>query len=293
MVQVIYSPFFDIFIPISEIFLTDDRLGYGIFDISGHRYLFIYLLNSFGSTFRNSGFMWEPAAYGALLAWAILINVFINRFRINPRLIILFIAALTTFSIGTYFYLSIFIFIYLTKNFGNRHGMLFLFLILIILPGALQLNFVQENIQMITDKILREQSMTERIIADVYSQHRVSRVGGFFGNIGILAEQPFGFGTQSVSTEYYLYETPNGLMALIRNWGIFSIIILILCSYKIVRKLSAIFGYGLNMFHIILLMLIILLPIAGNPFYNQPFLFAVLLSGFIVADKKMQMKQHL
>jgi hypothetical protein len=40
-------------------------------------------------------------------------------------------------------------------------------------------------------------------------------------------------------------------------------------------------------------MLIILLPIAGNPFYNQPFLFAVLLSGFIVADKKMQMKQHL
>ena len=114
--------------------------------------MFFFLVNSWGQ-YRNSGFMWEPAAFGAVLAWAMLINLFIYRFKINSHLIILLIASLTTFSIGAYIYLSILAFVYIIKNFGNKHAFGFLFLILLVILMSLRFQFVQENIERIRRKI--------------------------------------------------------------------------------------------------------------------------------------------
>jgi hypothetical protein len=295
LIQIIYEPIFDIFESFSNLVLTDERLFFGRYELSGHRYFLIFLVNSW-SKYRNSGFMWEPAAFGAVLAWATLTNAFIYRFRMNPRMIVLFIAALTTFSIGTYIYFSIFTLIYLMKNFGNKSGLIFLFLNLILLPAFFQLQFVQDNVQMITDKIQKEQSMADKIRANVYAHKRVSRVGGFVGNIGQIIREPFGLGTRYEFGEYFLYETPNGLMILLRNWGIFSLIIIMACSYRLIKKLGTLYDFQVNLFYTALLMMIIILPIAGNSFYNQPFLIAILLSGFIVSkrynDKSHAMQNH-
>lgn len=279
VIQVIYVHFFDIFESFSSFLLSDERLNSGRYELSGHRYLFVFLVNAWGQ-FRNSGFMWEPAAFGSMLAWATVINVFVNRFVLNTRLIVFFVVAITTFSIGTYVYFTIIIVIYLSRNIGNKNALLFLFSISILTAVFYHTDFTRQNIEMMERKLNKEQYMVERIQRGASAQ-RVSRVGGFFGNIETIIKTPFGFGA-SYELESYLYETPNGFLTLLRNWGIFSLLILIYCSYQIIKKLENIYKLRISPFQTGLLMVVILLPIAGNPYYNQPFLFAFLFSGFMV-----------
>jgi len=302
LIQLIHVQVFDLFRGFSNLVLSDVRLHFGSGELSGHRYLLVFLVNSWGEL-RNSGFMWEPAAFGAVLAWAMLVNVFFHRFSLNPRLIVLFLAAITTFSIGTYVYLAIFILIYLSKNFGNKNAFYFIIL-LILIPVSYRFEFVQNNLAMISKKIESEQNLVKRIRMS-HAPKRVSRVGGFVGNIMPIIAEPFGFGLRYdvLSEQHFLYRTPNGFMVILRNWGISGLMIILICSCKLVDKLKILYEVNLNIVHKVLLMMIIMLPINGNPFYNQPFLIAILLSGFIVSKRyndkshatenhKKQSKQH-
>lgn len=279
LIQVVYVPFFNIFESFSRLVLTDARFSLGRYELSGHRYMLVFLVNSWGE-FRNSGFMWEPAGFGAMLAWASLVNVFIHRFAMNPRLIVLFIAAITTFSIGTYIYFALFILVYLTRNVGNKNAFLFLFLVFILVPVTYRLDFVQQNMDMIERKINSEQAMAERIQIGRAGQ-RVSRVGGALGNIEQIIKTPFGYGVNYEFADF-VYNSPNGLMTLMRSWGFQILAIILFCSYRIIKKLSMLYSLNLKLFHVVLLMMVIILPIAGNPIYNRPFLFALLFSGFVV-----------
>ena len=182
----------------------------------------------------------------------------------------------------SYIYLSLFILIFVSKNYGNRNGLLALILIFSLLCGILRFDFMKSNFDMITKKIDSEKTLAAQI--ETGKAHaRVSRVGGFVGNFQQIVREPFGFGTRdNILMQHSLYETPNGFMILLRNWGIFSLVIILYCSQKLVKKLSTLYGLRLNIFYTALLMLIIILPIAGNTFYNQPFLYAILFSGFIL-----------
>ena len=57
---------------------------------------------------------------------------------------------------------------------------------------------------------------------------------------------------------------------------------LLLCSKKLISRLSALNHTELKLFQTLILIMIIILPIAGNPFYNSPLVFGLLLSGFVV-----------
>jgi len=281
-IQVIYVPFFNLFEGFSNLVLTDKRFLHGVYELSGHRYMLVFLVNSWAE-YRNSGFMWEPAGFGFMLAWASIVNVFIHRFSFNSRLIVFFLAAFTTFSIGTYIYFILFILIYLTMNMKSKNGFLFLVFILIIASIAYRSSIVQKQFNMIDKKINTEQYMMEQIEIGRAGK-RVSRVGGAIGNIEQIIKNPFGYGTNYEFSEFF-YETPNGLMILMRNWGFNSLAIILACSYCIIKKLSILYRLNLRMIHIIILMMIVILPIAGNPIFNRPFLFAFLFSGFIVKSK--------
>jgi hypothetical protein len=65
--------------------------------------------------YRNSGFAWEPGAFSAFINLAILFNIIRNNFRLknNPRLWILTIALLTTFSTTGYSMFILMVFFYL------------------------------------------------------------------------------------------------------------------------------------------------------------------------------------
>jgi hypothetical protein len=279
IIQILNIHFFDLFKSFSNLVLSDARLLFSKGELSGHRYLLVFLVNCWGES-RNSGFMWEPAAFGSMLAWAMVINFFIYRFSLNPRLIVVFLAAVTTFSIGTYIYFSILSLIFLSRNLGNKRAFLFLFLILILVTVFYQFDFTKSNLDMIERKTYTEQNMIE-LIRTGRSAEKVSRVGGFVGNIQQIIKTPFGYGS-IYKFEDFLYVTPNGLMILLRNWGIFSLIIILFCSYQMIKTLGSIFGMRVNLFHTALLMILIVLPISGNPYFNQPFLFTILFCGLII-----------
>ena len=70
--------------------------------------LFVYTFNGFAVD-RNSGFMWEPGAYAAILIFFLYYRLFINNFKVDIKVIIILIALFTTFS--TAGYLALFVFI--------------------------------------------------------------------------------------------------------------------------------------------------------------------------------------
>lgn len=279
LIQIIYVPFFNVFESFSRMVLTDSRFSMGRYDLSGHRYMLVFLVNSWGE-YRNSGFMWEPAGFGFMLAWASLVNVFIHRFALNPRLIVLFIAAITTFSVGTFIYFALFILVFLTRNMKNKNAFLFLFLACILVPTSYRLNFVQQNIDMIEGKYYSYQRNLE-LVQNGRTRDRVTRVSGAVGNIGEIIKAPFGYGA-NYEFDVYFYKSANGLITLMRSWGFPILAIILFCSYRIIKKLSVLYRLDVKTFHIVLLMMVIILPIAGNPIFNRPFLFALLFSGFVV-----------
>ncbi|WP_374951910.1 O-antigen ligase family protein [Mucilaginibacter sp.] len=52
--------------------------------------------------YSNSGFVWEPGAFGCFLVLALMFHFFLNRFRFDGTAIILIIANITTFSTTNY-----------------------------------------------------------------------------------------------------------------------------------------------------------------------------------------------
>jgi hypothetical protein len=142
---------------------------------------------------------------------------------------------------------------------------------------------------MMTDKIESEQIVADQIRTG-QSAKRVTRIGGFTGNIEQIINAPFGYGANpDLNEEHSMLQSGNGLIDLLKMWGISILIIILACSYNVIRRLKVLWDVNINTFHTVLLILIIILPITGNPFYNQPFLFSILLSGFIVISRNKEL----
>ena len=61
--------------------------------------------------YRNSGFVWEPGSFGCFLVIALMLNLFLNKFRFDKKSIIFAVAVITTFSTTSYLGLSILLFL--------------------------------------------------------------------------------------------------------------------------------------------------------------------------------------
>lgn len=70
--------------------------------IPGYTNFIIFTFTEGRHDFRNSGFVWEPGAFGCFLIIAILFNFFRNKFKFDKKAIILIIGLITTFSTTDY-----------------------------------------------------------------------------------------------------------------------------------------------------------------------------------------------
>ena len=267
IIQLINPHFYDIFTPLTKSIVMDERMGYpaNAMRITMHQYLFVYVLNGWG-IYRNSGFMWEPAAFGAVLSWAILFNFFRNNFKYNNRLGVLLIAALSTFSLGTYFYLICLAVLLLYKR-NFKYVFLILILGSAIYIFAGRLPFFQDNIEMINENLAYQSELSDQGAKMIENNKYVDRIGGFYLDSRHFIEWPLGFGFSDYNKEMGI--NPNGLMAIIVRWGIWGIIILLISSYKLAKYLSINNSCSINMIGKILTMIIFLAPFSGNPFSNQ------------------------
>lgn len=290
IIQIIYPDFYNIFDSISNAVLSEERTGQYYSDSHGHKYLFIFLFNSWGPL-RNSGFMWEPAGFGAMLTWAAIFNLLRNNFKMNNRLYILLLTALTTFSVGTYVYLTGIFLLVILKNRKAAFLNTLFFLSIIAIIGS-QLYIVTQNIELMQDKIITEEINRERALSGAAQESEISRVAGFELSIKYFSDWPFGYGLNAERSPdlKYLGLSPNGLMKMVVTWGIFGLIIIIWSVKNLIKFLGKYYSNDLSWFFIWSLVILYIIPISGNPLYNQPLLFSLLFGIWILKDDILNFK---
>lgn len=288
LIQITNINFFNIFSPITTTLLPDNLLN----DPSpvGFKYIIVFLVNP-GGLIRNSGFAWEPAAFGASLTWGLLFNLFLNKFKPNIRLLILIVAALTTFSVGTYVYLAVLLLLYFYEK--RLKSMLYLGVALIVLILTItRVPLVHDQIQWMSVKIQNEPNNVKQSLSGNLAPQSVSRVAGFYVNIKYFLKRPLGYGFADKSPELAMVaSSPNGLMHILVRWGIIGITMFLFASYKLIFLMRSVHYRQLKKISVYLSVILFIIPFTGNPFYNEPLLFAMLMLPFIKNPRKKPAQQ--
>jgi len=285
LIQIVNPKLLLIFTPISNFLVTDNRSIYQSYG-ANFQYFFVYHFNIWAIN-RNSGFMWEPAAFGAMLAWAIAFNLFRNRFSLSTNLLIMFIAAVTTFSIGTILYLLLLLIfqIYYSKSLRSKVKLITTISIAFVL--LLNTTIASKNINMLLWKLRSEQTNRVRVMAGDAKITDVSRVTGFQTNFNFILKWPFGYGyfkKTEVGEYKYLGRSPNGLMRMIVTWGIIGLLLIVKGILNLILKLRIWNNANIGFLGIVLMLIILILPLSGNPFYNQPLIFSLLIFGYLPSN---------
>jgi hypothetical protein len=280
IIQIISKDFYNIFERLSNALLIP-----GYMELGDFRYLLIFLINPGGLT-RNSGFMWEPAAFGGTLAWAMLFNLFINKFKPNNRLSIFIIAALTTFSVGTYIYLFFISILYFYENRLKKAFILIIpFAILLIIISTNP--FFQDQFNMMSGKIMKEPENVEEAVSGNVKSYQVSRYAGIYINVAFFLKNPLGYGFPNEKREEFklLASSPNGLMHILVRWGIIGISIFVFCVIRLIYFLKGSYFPDIKKISVFLSVLVFILPFTGNPFYHRPLMFSFLFLPFLFNRK--------
>lgn len=281
-IQVIDPHIFDIFTPISKLIMAGRQNYMTPSGITMHQYIFLFLMNGWAQS-RNSGFMWEPAAFGMMLTWSFLLCIYLKRFRWHPRMIIYAIAMLTTFSLGTYSYALLLLLIFIMQNADWRKIVYVIIGAICVVLMLTQTNLLDENVEMMTNKVENYAENSEKrlertsgmyLIQDT-SPKRVDRMSQLFILREILQEAPLGRGMAQ-----WKYSSANGLMTLVVMWGYSILLILIIAYYFFFKQISKIPRIHPHNYIIILSMLVMIMSLIGNPVYNQVFFFVLLIYSF-------------
>ena len=127
------------------------------------------------SEFRNSGFMWEPGAFAAMLLFPIYIQLQTNNYKINRKLIILVIALLTTLSTMGYLALVILLFYY-QLNAKKKYSLL-------LFPALFIASFFIFQQDFVLNKIQKEYAIQDWVEDYVYTTDNelasLGRIGSF------------------------------------------------------------------------------------------------------------------
>ncbi len=182
---------------------------------------------------RNAGFAWEPKAFGNFLVIAIVSNLIRNRFKINKKLIVFIITALTTISTTAYLSLFFLIPLFYIKNMRKSYFVFSIPLIIIIMASVMQLDFMKKKME----SEWKKRYDYKTLLAD--NRHFDARSLGRFPSMMVdfmdFEKKPiFGYGmqrserTQSVFSKL---ERVNGLSNWLAAFGAVGFLFLILAHY--------------------------------------------------------------
>ncbi len=268
IIQIISPEIFNVFTSLSNKVLSEDRI------FAGHKYFFVFLFNAWGES-RNSGFMWEPAAFGGVLAWAIMFSFFQNKMNFNTKSYTMLFAMLTTFSLGTFLYIIIITLFFITVNLKKTYQLilpgLLIFIIFINSP------FLNDMKIMMEEKMIADQDQIEGVM--VYKEDRQSRTAGMIVSFEYFLKFPLGYGFIDDEEAGFGF-SPNGISIMLIRWGLLGISIFFYSISILVRYLSP--SVKLKPIPRVLAIICFALPFMGNPFYNQPFIFSFLLLPFVL-----------
>lgn len=177
------------------------------------------------SEYRNSGFMWEPGAFAAMLLFPIYIQLQINNFKINRKLIILIIALLTTLSTMGYFGFIILL-LYYQLNSGKKFSIL-------LFPVLLTVSFFIFQQDFVLNKVLSEFEQQDEIEEYVFSTNKerasLGRIGSFRADFEDWKADPIigtgGDNDVNLTDSGTIVNRTNGLSRFLLRFGLLGIFI--------------------------------------------------------------------
>lgn len=217
----------------------------------------IFTIND-NAMFRNSGFAWEPKGFANLLALGTIINLLINRFKINWSTIVMTIALLTTISTAGYviFFSLLPIFIFQQKS--NFNIVSFSLIILVLLP-IFTLDFMYE-------KIIREFNNSENNLKYISAKTDQKTVSlGRFGSLELAfkdfpANPIIGIGMQDIERtqgENVRLVWVSGLADYLSRFGLVGIAFLLYSYSRSIKLILNRFGTRKGNYTIMLIFLFI------------------------------------
>lgn len=192
---------------------------------------FFYTINT-TDHFRNCGFMFEPGAFGSILAVAVGLNLIHNNFNLkNKRLIVLIVAIVSTQSTTAFLALVCVILFYLVNK-GSKKGIILIPVGLAIIFLLFQLPFMSKKI---TDLATNPNKQLNKAVALSNDTQRAQSLGRFAGlllNFEDFKKAPiFGIGGHDEMTEKlrqnWEVNSVNGLGSYLVTFGLAGILLLI------------------------------------------------------------------
>ncbi len=193
--------------------------------------IFFYTINTSGAP-RNCGFMFEPGAYGSILAIGVALNLIHNNFNLkNKRLIVLILALITTFS-TTAFLALICVIIFYMVNKSMKKGFMLIPVGAALILILFQLPFMSKKITKLSSNPNKQLLNAVQLANDTQRAQSLGRFAGLLLNLKDFEKAPvFGVGGHDLLTEKEMHNwdvnSVNGLGHYLVTFGALGIIFLI------------------------------------------------------------------
>ncbi|MBK0380671.1 hypothetical protein [Mucilaginibacter segetis] len=239
--------------------------------IPGYTNILLFTYTQGFHDFSNSGFVWEPGAFGCFLVFTLMYHFFLNKFKFDKIAIILIIANLTTFSTTNYLGLLVLLFM------AYRYRVPKINIWVLILIPAIILAFI--FIPFLADKIVDtyKEDMRDlnhlRVLQKYYHHNRMEIPLNRFSSMWYIYDT---FGSKlilGVSNKYneildkaYTVNISNGVFDFLAKFGVIGFLYLV---YKYAKVCVQYIVRGENLIYCILILLI---TSFGEPILFLPFI---------------------
>ena len=204
---------------------------------------FFYTINTSGDP-RNCGFMFEPGAFGAILAIAVGLNLVHTNFDLrNNRLIVLVLALATTFSTTAFLGLICLILFYMVNK-KLKAKLLLIPAGIILILILFQLPFMSNKITKLSSKPGEQLITTVQMANNTDKMQSLGRFAGLLLNIKDFQKAPiFGLGGHDALREIEIHNwnvsSVNGLGDYLETFGILGILLLLFNLSKTFASLTS------------------------------------------------------
>ncbi|HVW15134.1 MAG TPA: hypothetical protein VHB54_14990 [Mucilaginibacter sp.] len=243
--------------------------------------------------YRNSGFVWEPGAYGCFLTITLLFHFFRNKFRFDNIAIVFIVAIITTFS--TTNYIALFIVFFLAYRY--RVPKLNLWVVLMIPTFVIlfmTIPVLGQKIQAVYDddmdglKHFKEISMYHKKHSEQIPLNRFASMTYLEDNLGYNLILGLSNKYDAVITKQYNVNISNGIFDFLAKFGVIGLLFLIygyikFCANFLKRKEYLVYA------------VLVLLAISfGEPILFLPLFLVFVFLPFLTVDfDKLEKKRPL
>ncbi len=270
--------------------LSPFNMSYHVQAIEGGVYVFFYNMNPWlaelysNGVVRNSGFMWEPGAFGAMIVLQLVyMYVVTNAMKFSREMKILMVYSVTTISTTTLFGLFTLLALIYYKKYKKQSVKLIsaLGIGLVIAIPVYNLPFMKGKIDEYLEKNVDYKSLYERRL-EVGEKKSIGRFAGILIELDRLKFRPMlGYGWDEDYEMLGLgnmWSNPNGLAVLMGKFGLVGMLFLGFCLSGFIP-----YEYNASVIERLLISVVILLPVFSNPLQSNIVFWCLLLIGFVNA----------